>query len=311
MLEAFRDKRIGVLLGGRSSEREVSIRSGRAVASALRRRGYDVVEIDVGDDFLDRLEEFDVAFVILHGKEGEDGVVQGILSFVGKPFTGPGVLGAAIGMNKLVSKKILSYHGVRTPRYRVYRRSGYVLPGENNLPEDHLPVVVKPVDEGSTVGVSVVNNMSDLNRAIDLAFSYSDEVIVEEYIEGREITVGVLRDKVLPIVEIVPKKGFYDYESKYTKGMTEYIVPAKIPPDVERIAKEWALIAHRALYQNGVSRSDFRIDREGNLYFLEINSIPGMTETSLLPKSAEAEGISFDEVVEIILSCINTNLGKR
>ncbi|MGB9668156.1 MAG: D-alanine--D-alanine ligase [Thermosulfidibacteraceae bacterium] len=304
MLEFFKGKKIGVLYGGRSSEREVSIRSGKAVSLALRNRGYDVIEIDVGDDFLSKLDDFDVAFVILHGKEGEDGTIQGILSFTEKPFTGPGVLGASLGMNKLVSKKILEYHGVKTPRYRVYRREGYLLPGENNLPEDHFPVVVKPVSEGSTVGVSIVRERSELEEALDIAFRYDNEVLVEEYIEGREITVGVLKETVLPIIEIIPKSGFYDYRSKYTKGLTEYIVPANLPVEVEKTAKEWALIAHKALYQRGVSRSDFRIDKNNTLYFLEVNSIPGMTETSLLPKAAGAVGLSFEDVVEMILSCV-------
>ncbi|MEO0278390.1 MAG: D-alanine--D-alanine ligase [candidate division WOR-3 bacterium] len=302
MLEYLQDKRIAVLLGGRSSEREVSLKSGKAVAEALRRKGYNVIEIDVGEDFLSRLDEFDVAFNILHGKEGEDGIIQGIMSFVKKPYTGPGVLGAALGMNKLVSKKILSFHGIRTPRFKVLRKNNISLPGEDTLSEIEFPVVVKPVDEGSTIGVSIVRNDKEYEEAVQEAFKYSDEVLVEEYIDGREITVGVLGEEVLPPIEIIPKSGFYDYASKYTKGLTEYRVPALLEKDIEEMAKSWALIAHRALYQKSVSRSDFRVDKNGNLYFLEINSIPGMTETSLIPKAAQAAGISFDDVVEIILS---------
>ncbi len=294
-------KRVGVLLGGTSSEREVSIKSGKAVAQALRRRGYSVEEIDASGDLWHKLDRIDVACVVLHGKPGEDGTVQGLLELKGVPYTGPGVLGAACAMNKLVSKKILAYHGVRTPRFRVYRRDGVVLEGEDSLPEGLYPVVVKPVDEGSTIGVSVARSESELEDALRKAFELSSEVLVEEFIEGRELTVGVVGDRPLAVVEIRPKKGFYDYESKYTKGMTEYLVPAPIPEEIEALAKRWALVAHRALYQRGVSRSDFRLSLDGELYYLETNSIPGLTETSLLPKAAGHEGISFDELAELIL----------
>lgn len=206
-----------------------------------------------------------------------------------------------MGMNKLLCKKVVAYHGISTPRYRIYRRNGIVLPGEGELPEGEYPVVVKPVDEGSTIGISVASNDSELEKALDIAFKYSYEVLVEEFIEGRELTVGVVGDVALPVIEIRPKKGFYDYESKYTKGITEYLIPAPIPEEVAEQAKEWALIAHRALYQRGVSRSDFRMDGEGNLYFLEINSIPGLTETSLLPKAAKHVGMSFEDLAERIL----------
>ncbi len=298
---SLKGKRIGVLMGGPSSEREVSLVSGKAVAEALKRKGYRVVEIDVGPDLWGRLDEVDVACVVLHGKPGEDGVVQGILDFRGIPYTGPKVLGAALAMNKLVTKKILAYHGVATPRYRVVRKRGGSLPGEGDLPEDHYPVVVKPVDEGSTIGVSLVRDESELAAAIDEAFKYSDEVLIEEYIEGRELTVGVVGDAALPLIEIRPKSGFYDYKSKYTKGLTEYLVPAPVPEEIAEKAKKWALIAHVALYQRGVSRSDFRLSENGELYLLEVNSIPGLTETSLLPKAAGVHGIAFEDLVERIL----------
>jgi len=296
-------KRIGVLMGGTSSEREVSLKSGAAVSAALKRKGFDVVDIDVNKDLLERLEGVDVAFVILHGKPGEDGVVQGVLDFAGIPYTGPKVLGAALGMNKLITKKVLSFHGIRVPRFRVYRKRDYLLPGEDQLGNLDFPVVIKPVDEGSTIGVTMARDEAEFEEGLEQAFSYSDEVLVEEFIEGRELTVGVVGDRALPVIEIRPRKGFYDYESKYTKGMTEYLVPAPIDEDTAKQAQEWALIAHRALYQRGVSRTDFRLDGKGNLYVLEINSIPGMTETSLLPKAAAAAGISFEElVVEILKS---------
>ena len=296
-------KKVGVLMGGTSSEREVSLKSGAAVSAALKRKGFNVIDIDVGSDLLERLEGIDVAFVILHGKPGEDGVVQGVLDFAGIPYTGPKVLGAALGMNKLITKKVLSFHGIRVPKFKVFRKNGHLLPGEDQLEGLKFPVVIKPVDEGSTIGVSVAKDEAEFEKGLEQAFSYSDEVLVEEFIEGRELTVGVVGDRALPVIEIKPKKGFYDYESKYTKGMTEYLVPAPIDEGIARQAQEWALIAHRALYQRGVSRTDFRLDNEGNLYVLEINSIPGMTETSLLPKAAAAMGISFEElVVEILKS---------
>ncbi len=294
-------KRVGVLLGGPSSEREVSLKSGKAVAEALRRKGYQVVEIDVGQDLWERLDEIDVAVVILHGKPGEDGVVQGLLEMKGIPYTGPRVLGSALAMNKLVSKKILRQHGVNTAPYRVVRKNGKSLPGEDQLGENVFPVVVKPSDEGSTIGVSIAHNESELKDALDKAFSYSDEVIIEKYIAGKELTVGVVGDTALPVLEIRPKKGLYDYESKYTKGLTEYLVPAPIPEEIAKKAQEWALIAHRALYQRGVSRSDFRLSEDGELFYLETNSIPGLTETSLLPKAAKVLGIEFDDLAEMIL----------
>lgn len=294
-------KRVAVLLGGPSSESEVSAKSGRAVANALRSLGYKVEEIFVDRDLWERLDGVDVACVVLHGKPGEDGTIQGLLEIKGVSYTGPKVLGAALGMNKLLCKKIMEYHGIKTPKYRVLRKSGFALPGENRLDESVFPVVVKPVDEGSTIGVSVVHDEKELERAVELAFEYSDEVLIEEFIGGRELTVGVIGDKALPVIEIRPKKGFYDYESKYTKGLTEYIVPAPIPEEIAQMAKEWALLAHRALYQRGVSRSDFRLSEDGQLYFLEVNSIPGLTETSLLPKAAAKEGISFERLAEMIL----------
>ena len=294
-------KRVAVLLGGPSSESEVSAKSGRAVANALRSLGYKVEEIFVDRDLWERLDGVDVACVVLHGKPGEDGTIQGLLEIKGVSYTGPKVLGAALGMNKLLCKKIMEYHGIKTPKYRVLRKSGFALPGENRLDESVFPVVVKPVDEGSTIGVSVVHDEKELERAVELAFEYSDEVLIEEFIVGRELTVGVIGDKALPVIEIRPKKGFYDYESKYTKGLTEYIVPAPIPEEIAQMAKEWALLAHRALYQRGVSRSDFRLSEDGQLYFLEVNSIPGLTETSLLPKAAAKEGISFERLAEMIL----------
>ena len=302
-MQELLSKRIGVLMGGRSSEREVSLKSGKAVAGALKRKGFDVVEIDVGDDLFERLKGIDVAFVVLHGKPGEDGVVQGILEFMGIPYTGAGVLGSALGMNKLVTKKVLEFHGVRTPPFKVLRRDGKALPGEDTLSGLDFPVVVKPVEEGSTIGVSVVYDKGEFDEAVNRAFEYGDEVLVEKFIAGRELTVGVVNELVLPVIEIRPRKGFYDYESKYTKGLTEYLVPAPIDEEIAEKAKEWALITHRALYQRGVSRTDFRMDESGNLYVLEVNSIPGMTETSLLPKAAKVAGLDFDDlVVEILKS---------
>ncbi len=302
-MQELLSKRIGVLMGGPSSEREVSLKSGKAVSDALKRKGFNVVEIDVGADLFERLKEIDVAFVVLHGKPGEDGIIQGILEFMGIPYTGAGVLGSALGMNKLITKKILQFHGIKTPPFKILRKSGFSLPYEDLLEDLEFPVVVKPVDEGSTIGVSIVYDKATLETALDRAFNYSEEVLIEKFITGRELTVGVVNDIVLPVIEIRPKKGFYDYESKYTKGLTEYLIPAPIEDKVAAKAQEWALIAHRALYQKGVSRTDFRMEESGELYVLEVNSIPGMTETSLLPKAAKAAGIGFDDlVVEILKS---------
>ncbi len=295
-----------MLLGGPSSEREVSLKTGRAVASALRRQGLDVVEIDVGEDLsrlVDQLKEVrpHVVFIALHGTFGEDGVIQGVLEYLGLPYTGSGVLASALAMDKVASKRLFSYHGIPVPRYTIFRKEGWTLPGETPLEELSYPLVVKPAAEGSTIGVSIVKEEEDLEGALKEAYKYGDTVLVEEFVEGREITVGILGEEPLPVIEIIPETGFYDYRAKYTPGLTRYEVPAKLPRETAIMVQDMALLAHRALGCRDVSRVDFRLAEDGTPYILEVNAIPGMTETSLLPKAAAAAGISFEELVLRIL----------
>ncbi len=293
------DKKIGVLMGGLSSERDISIRTGSLVAAALTRKGYITATIDVGRDLPQRLlnERIEVAFIALHGKYGEDGCVQGLLEVMGIPYTGSGVSASAVCMDKLLTKEILEQHAIATPKFSVLRKDE-----AGNPPSVRYPVVVKPLREGSTIGIHVVSGRKDLSSAMDNAFQYGDTILLEEYIAGREVTAGIIGDKPLPLIEIVPQGGFYDFNTKTTSGMAEYIVPAKLPSAVSRNMQDTALKAHKALGCRYVSRVDFRVDPAGQPYILEVNTIPGMTDTSLLPKAAGEAGISYDDLVEMILS---------
>jgi len=298
--------RIGLLLGGPSSEREVSFKTGRAVASALIKEGLEVAEIDVGKDVVKLLDDIkaadpQVVFIALHGRFGEDGVVQGMLEYLGIPYTGSGVLASALAMDKVASKRIFAHHGIYVPRYSILRRGGWTLPGEIPLDSLSYPLVVKPAAEGSTIGVSMVETPDGLDEAVDEAYKYGDMVLVEEFIDGRELTVGILGGEPLPVIEIIPQTGFYDYKSKYTPGLTSYEVPAVLSRETCLLVQDMALLAHRALGCQGASRVDFRLSQDDIPYVLEVNTIPGMTETSLLPKAALAAGISFRELVLKIL----------
>ena len=306
MRGSLKRMRIALFLGGPSSEREVSLKTGRAVAQAMEEEGLDVVEVDVGeglDELVDALNGIKphVVFIALHGRFGEDGVIQGILEYMGIPYTGSGVMASALAMNKVASKRLFSYHGIPVPRYSISRREGWTLPGEVPLDDLDYPLVVKPAAEGSTIGVSLVKDGGELESALQEAYRYGDTVLVEEYVEGRELTVGILGDEPLPVVEIVPEGGFYDYRAKYTPGVTRYEVPARLSQEAFIMTQHMALLAHRGLGCRDVSRVDFRLSPDGTPYALEVNTIPGMTETSLLPKAAAAAGISFRELVLRIL----------
>jgi D-alanine-D-alanine ligase len=286
-------------MGGLSAEREVSLRTGAAVLGALRRRGRRAVGIDVGRTVARDLGRrgVDVAFLALHGRGGEDGTIQGLLECLGIPYTGSGVLASALAMDKKCSKWIFRAQGLPTPAFEVVTRAdrrSYAA----GLP---LPVVVKPTCEGSTIGMSVVRAKSALPAAVAAALRCGEEALVEAYVAGRELTVGVLDGEALPVVEVRPRGGFYDYRSKYTVGATEYLVPAPLTPRLETLVRGLAVAAHRALGCRGASRVDFRVDGRGRPYLLEVNTIPGMTETSLLPKAAAEAGVPFDELVERIL----------
>lgn len=294
-------------MGGCSTEREVSIQSGRAIEAALRRQGWSVVTVDVDRDVSEKIrqEKIELAVIALHGLWGEDGRIQGLLEIMGIPYAGSGVLASAIGMNKVATKQFLKYSGLPTPRFTVLRRS----PDMKELPEGFsLPVVVKPTSQGSTIGVSIVRESGQISRAYTVAFEYGDEVLVEDYIPGHEITAGILEGETLPLIEIIPKEKFYNYEAKYTKGMADYIVPAHLPLEVSRKVQALALKAHHVLGCEGYARVDFRVTSQGEPYILEINTLPGMTEASLLPKAAKAAGMDYDSLVVRI---VQTAMKKR
>jgi D-alanine-D-alanine ligase len=295
------DKRIGVLMGGVSAEREVSLKSGNAVFKALKGRDYDVAAVDVGHDICEviKREGIGVAFLTLHGGYGEDGSIQGLLDVLGIPYTGSGVLASALAMDKESSKKIFLYHKIPVPPFVVVSQAAVSQP--LSAIGFELPWVVKPAAEGSSIGVTIVKEHSSLRAAMELAAGFGGRVVVEKYIPGKEIQVGILNDRILGAVEVRPKLEFYSYEAKYTAGLTEYILPPEVPQEVLRHAENTALLAHTALNCRGATRVDLIVDGEGNPYVLEVNTIPGMTETSLLPKIAARAGLEFPLLIEEIL----------
>ena len=285
-------------MGGGSSEREVSLKSGTAVLNALKTAGYDAVAIDVGSDICNALAtaRIEIAFLALHGGYGEDGSIQGMLEVLGIPYTGSGVLASALAMDKEASKKVFLYHNVPVPPFEVFRKGLRIT--ETIM---GFPCVVKPAAEGSSIGVAIVPGKNDFENAMDKAFSFGSRIIVEPFIDGKEIHIGILNGKTLGGVEVRPAGGFYSYEAKYTAGLTEYILPPELDKGVYETAKATALSAHTALGCKGASRVDLRIDAHGNPYVLEVNTLPGMTETSLLPKIAKLAGFDFLQVIEEII----------
>jgi D-alanine-D-alanine ligase len=296
------NKKIGVLMGGISSEREVSLASGNAILKALKEKGYDAVAIDVNRNAGEQVRRagIDIAFNVLHGKLGEDGAIQGLLEVAGIPYTGSGILASAIGMNKIISKLVFKTHGLLVGPYQV------VDIGERGRLKEAasaigFPAVVKPSSEGSSVGVSIVYKQDELDPAADLAFTYDREILIERYLRGKEVQVGILGNRALGAIEIVPKDSFYSYKAKYEKGMSDHFFPARIPDAAYQRTLQDGLAAHRALGCRGYSRVDFIIDDDGLPYLLEVNTLPGMTATSLLPEIARGAGISFPDLVEEIL----------
>lgn len=331
--------KVAVLLGGTSAERDVSLATGRAVLAALRERGHEAFAVDTARGYVPRGEEerllggavgreppgeealreagrgelsagvadlpavreADVAFLALHGGHGEDGRVQAVLDVAGVPYTGTGHLGSAVAMDKRVTKELLSRGGVPTPEWLPVE-ADVAAPDPGAVTERiGLPAVVKPSRGGSTVGITVVREPGELDDALEKARRYDDEVVVERFVPGKELTVGVLEGEALPVVEIHPGHGIYDYESKYTPGLSHYDVPAELEPGTGERVQELALRAFHLLRQETYSRVDFRLSEEdGEAYCLETNSLPGMTATSLLPKAAAAAGISFPELCDRI-----------
>jgi D-alanine-D-alanine ligase len=324
--------RVLLLLGGTSPEREVSKSTGKSVYQALLNLGYDVKVIDpayglnqpekvdlffsekdfteiLNSNYLESLNHgstngIDIVFLALHGKYGEDGTIQSLLDLKGLKYTGSKVLSSALAMDKIMSKILFEEYNVPSPKWFHFKS------GEKSVEEiDRLiiknfnyPAVVKPNDQGSTVGITICKSSQHLRDAIRNAFEYSDRILVEQYIPGKELTVAVLDNEALPPLEIRPKHGVYDYECKYTSGMSEYIVPAELPDEVLKELQNIAVQAYKALRCEVYARVDFRVSPENKLYALEVNTLPGMTSLSLVPKMAKAVGISFDQLVEKIIN---------
>jgi len=322
--------KVALLMGGRSAEREISLRTGRGIAQALRNLGHEVTALDAANGRLlpageeergalpaeaveklpasstsavanaSAINEAEVVFLALHGGAGEDGTIQALLDLAGKPYTGSGVLASALALDKAVSKKMFVHEGILTPEW-VLVSAGEALPEIDVDALGGYPLIVKPNTEGSTVGLTVVTQARDLPEAITLAADYGPDVLIERYIPGRELTVAVLGEEPLPIVEIKPKGGFYDYEHKYTAGMSEYFCPADLPEALAAEIRELGVRAARVLGCRGVSRTDFRLSPANEPYCLEVNTIPGMTPTSLVPMAAKARGLSYDQLVSRML----------
>jgi D-alanine-D-alanine ligase len=299
--DMLKSKKIGVLMGGKSSERDVSLKSGTAIARGLKTLGYNVASIDTAGDLCALLKrnKVDVAFIALHGGHGENGAVQGLLEILNIPYTGSGIIASAMAMDKEASKKIFAYHAVPVPAFRILRAG--ISPSPSLRMPFPLPWVVKPAAEGSSIGVEIVRKRGGLPEALKQAFSYGDRVIVEQYIGGKEVQIGILNDRVLGAVEVRPSLEFYNYQAKYTSGLTEYILPPEISRKSYEKACTAALSAHQALGCSGATRVDLIIAGTGSPFVLEVNTIPGMTETSLLPKIARTAGLEFPSLLEEIL----------
>ncbi len=293
-------KTIGVLFGGLSAEREISLKTGHAALQALQQLGYRAVAIDVNQNLPQQLEQagIEIAFIALHGRFGEDGRVQGLLEMLQIPYTGSGVLASSIAIDKVVTKQMLIYHDIPTPKFDFMRVGDSV----DVLLErcSSLPLVVKPSREGSTIGITIARSGEALRSGVELAANLDGTVLVEEFIEGSELTVSVLNGKALPVIKIVPKSGFYDYQAKYNSADTKYLLPAPIDENIYQLVQQAAVKACRVLGCRGAARVDFML-REDGFYCIEVNTIPGMTATSLLPKAAQAAGVDFPQLVEMIL----------
>jgi D-alanine-D-alanine ligase len=321
-----------LLLGGTSPEREVSKSTGKSVYQALLNLEYEVILLDPAyginqplevadyfaendytdisnENYLDAVNlissnQISVAFLALHGKYGEDGTIQSLLELKGIKYTGSKVLSSAIAMDKIMSKILFEEYKVDTPKWFHFKKGEFTSEEINIKIEQQFgyPAVVKPNDQGSTVGLTICKSSQQLDEAIHNAFEYSDRILIEEYIPGRELTVAVIDNTALPVLEIRPKHGIYDYECKYTSGMSEYIVPAEIPVDVSQSLQTIAVLACKSLRCEIYARVDFRLSPENKIYTLEVNTLPGMTSLSLVPKMATAVGISFEQLVEKIIS---------
>ncbi len=297
-------------MGGISSEREISLQTGNAVLKALKEKGFNAINIDVDRNAAESIKKAnpDVAFIALHGTFGEDGAIQGILEYAGIPYTGPGVLGSSIAFDKLISKTILEHNKIPTPEYKVLDKKD----SDSLRTPPFMPCVVKPPNQGSSIGVGIVKKIEQWESALEEAFKYSEKILVERFIEGKLLAIGVKPGKSLPIVHIEPKSGFYDYEAKYTAGKTEYHCPADLGDEATKVCAQVSLDTYRALNARGFTRVDVILDDKGKPFVLELNTIPGMTPISLLPMAAKKDGIDFaDLVLEIISTAQLDNQGNQ
>jgi D-alanine-D-alanine ligase len=308
-VKTLKAKKIAVLCGGRSGERDVSLRSGKRVFDSLKKQKFNVTMFDLTDDLIAQLKKkkIDLVYVALHGRFGEDGCVQGLLEVANIPYTGSKVLASALAMNKLAAKRIFDTCNIPTPRYLAIDPQSDVKKEADKLRRIFpFPLVIKPVSEGSSLGISIVKEDDDLERILAKTVGEYHDVFIEEFVKGREVTVGIIGTgdnvQALPILELVPRKEFYDFEAKYTSGMTEFILPARLPKALYKKTQDTALAAHRALGCYGVSRVDIIVAGDQTPYVHEVNSIPGMTEHSDLPAEAAHAGISFDQLVIKILA---------
>jgi len=296
-------------MGGTSAEREISLKTGQSICESLRRRRYTVVPIDVNVTLpLElRAKKISVAFLALHGLGGEDGTVQGLLEIMGIPYTGSGVCASAVCMDKGLTRLVLQSAGIPVPAGETLQASSMT---SRPLGKLGWPVVVKPSTEGSSFGVSIVRKSSEWKKALTKAFEYGHQAVVEKYIPGREVAVGVLDKMILPGVEVIAPGGFYDFKAKYGKAATRYLCPAPLSSRLERLLPELSVQAYHALGCRGAVRVDFRIHPNGRPYVLELNTIPGMTERSLLPMAAAQHGLTYDDLVEAMLQAALPKNGK-
>jgi D-alanine-D-alanine ligase len=292
--------KVAVLLGGKSAERAVSLKSGGMVLAALKAKGVDAHSFDPRQHGLDRLiaERFDRAFIALHGRYGEDGTIQGALELLGIPYTGSGVLASALAMDKWRTKLVWQASGISTPRYELLMRNSDFAVVAARL---GLPLMIKPANEGSSIGMSKVRGIGDLEEAYALAANYDPVVIAESFVEGVELTGAVLGETALPLIRLETSRDFYDYDAKYVAADTRYVIPCGLPPDAERVIQDEVLHAFRVLGCSGWGRVDLMLDRSGKPYFLEVNTSPGMTDHSLVPMAARHAGIPFEDLCLRIL----------